>query len=543
MSRDVLRVAESMKDDFTKQDKIISWILAIAVLIAELVFGYYFAFVKKAFPGDALSRTANAFYVIFIQPPHLGAIGFVWNPLPSLLQLPLVLFYPVFKGMVTNGYSGTIVTAIFSSLACSAIYRSFKKAEVSTIVAIIITLLFCFNPYIFIYGLNGMSEAIFFYFILCIAISFTNWEHDPGKANNIIKMSIFLAFAFLTRYEAIPLAVAIFLSIGLWALSTEKGSFQKRWSRFEGTCTVIFTPLAYSILIWILANWIIMGNPLYFLNSAYSNQGQSSTINDPILIHAVHNINGVIAAVGNKIIYFLPIVMGVFILKIINKSIFKKDTIYFMLFLVSIMGLQAVLIFKGVSANWIRYYAYILPISAAWYPNEIGGMPTNVKKTVGTIITIIFFIFTSFSVYYAMGNKAIAHDEYLMIKPWTSSDYGSNGGISDADIKTSNYINKNCAAGKILLDTFMTFKIVVNINNLGNVVTSSSYTFYDAINSPVKNKIKYIVIPNPISKNGVTNLSSLDAINKKYPNLYKNGAKWCKLVVEIDNDFKIYKVN
>ncbi len=536
-------MVKRMKDYFGKRDKIISCMLFMLVLITELVFGYYFAFTKKTFPGDALSRTANAFYVIFSQPPHLGSIGFIWNPLPSLLQLPLVIFYPIFKGMVANGYSGTIVTAIFSSLACSAIYKSYRKSGVGTFGAIIITLLFGFNPYVFIYGLNGMSEAIFFYFILCIAISFTDWEDDPRKVNNLIKMSIFLALAFLTRYEAIPLAAAIFVSIALWAFTSQKGSFLKRWPKFEATCTVLFTPLLYTILIWILINWIIMGNPLYFLNSSYSNEGQSSNINDPSLINAVHNVKGVIVAVGQKIIYFLPITIGVFVLKIINKNILKKDTIYFLIFVVSIAGLQAVMIFRGVSASWIRYYAYVLPVGAAWYPYEIRKMTTKVKKTLATIITMIFFIFTAFSTYYVMGIKSIAHDEYLMIKPLNSSDMGSNGGISVADINTSNYINKNCNDGKILLDTFMTFKIVVNIDKQANVVTSSSYIFHDAINAPAKNKIKYIVIPNPTSKNGGGNLSSLDAINKKYPNLYKNGATWCKLKVEIDNNFKIYEVN
>lgn len=530
-------------EDFLKKDKIVAWILSLIVLIFELVFGYYFAFIKKAFPGDSLSRTANAFYVFFISPPHLGSIGFVWNPLPSLLQLPLVLFYPIFKGMVTNGYAGTIVTAIFSALACFAIYTSYRTAKVSRFGAIVITLLFCFNPYIFIYGLNGMSEAIFFYFILCITISFTNWDDDKTKSNNLIKMSIFLAFAFLTRYEAIPLAIAIFIAIGLWAFTSSNGSFLKKWPKFEATCTVLFTPLAYAILIWVATNWIIMGNPLYFLNSVYSNVGQSTTILDSNLINAVHNINGVIAVMKMKIIYFLPIALGVVIIKIINKSIFKKDTIYFMLFLVSITALQAVMIFKGVSANWIRYYAYILPIGAAWYPHEIRKISSNSKRIFATVITIIFFVFTSFSVYYVMGIKTLAHDEYLMVHSFDNGDAGSNGGISNTDLKTSNYINKNCTDGKILLDTFMAFKIVVNIDKLENVVTSSSYIFNDAINAPSKNKIKYIVIPNPISKNKGGNLSSLDAINKRYPTLYKNGATWCTLLVEIDSSFKIYKVN
>src|SRR5690349_15003216 len=35
--------------------------------------------------ADALSRVANAYYTVASRDPHLAAIGFVWNPLPSLL--------------------------------------------------------------------------------------------------------------------------------------------------------------------------------------------------------------------------------------------------------------------------------------------------------------------------------------------------------------------------------------------------------------------------------------------------------------------------
>ena len=35
-------------------------------------------------PGDALSRVANGYYTLFSRDPHLAAVGFVWNPLPSL---------------------------------------------------------------------------------------------------------------------------------------------------------------------------------------------------------------------------------------------------------------------------------------------------------------------------------------------------------------------------------------------------------------------------------------------------------------------------
>ena len=38
--------------------------------------------------GDAWSRITNAYYVLYSRDPHLAAIGFIWNPLPSLMAIP-----------------------------------------------------------------------------------------------------------------------------------------------------------------------------------------------------------------------------------------------------------------------------------------------------------------------------------------------------------------------------------------------------------------------------------------------------------------------
>ena len=67
-------------------------------LVFLISFAIYFAismlldFKYLAFEGDAVSRLANAFYVLHSRDQHFAAIGFVWNPLSSLLDLPFLLF-------------------------------------------------------------------------------------------------------------------------------------------------------------------------------------------------------------------------------------------------------------------------------------------------------------------------------------------------------------------------------------------------------------------------------------------------------------------
>src|SRR5690348_959004 len=60
-----------------------------AALLYGLV-GAYLVFVEHVIVGDAAARVAQAWYVIGSRDPHLAAIGFVWNPLPSVAAIPLV---------------------------------------------------------------------------------------------------------------------------------------------------------------------------------------------------------------------------------------------------------------------------------------------------------------------------------------------------------------------------------------------------------------------------------------------------------------------
>jgi hypothetical protein len=90
----------------------------VLALIALVVYGLASVcdvFHLQKYSGDALSRVANAYYVLFSH-PHLGALGMVWNPLPSLLELPIVALHPWFPAVVTRGLAGSAITAVLGAI-------------------------------------------------------------------------------------------------------------------------------------------------------------------------------------------------------------------------------------------------------------------------------------------------------------------------------------------------------------------------------------------------------------------------------------------
>ena len=79
-----------------------------AVLIFALVFAAQFAFgvwmASRGFRwGDAFYRSTSALFVLHSADPKLADIGFVWMPLPTLLNLPWAALYPVWPNVIASG--------------------------------------------------------------------------------------------------------------------------------------------------------------------------------------------------------------------------------------------------------------------------------------------------------------------------------------------------------------------------------------------------------------------------------------------------------
>lgn len=132
------------------------------VLIAEVIAAYFTIYKNGQVMGDAVSRTANAYFVLFLEPAKLASIGFVWNPLPSLVQLLIVPFSVFWKPLATVGFAGAIATAFFAAANAALLFRYFRQAGLSVTTAILLVSLYVCNPFVFYYGFNGMSETFFY---------------------------------------------------------------------------------------------------------------------------------------------------------------------------------------------------------------------------------------------------------------------------------------------------------------------------------------------------------------------------------------------
>src|SRR5688572_23128027 len=75
---------------------VLFWLLSMGYFVVGAVLMLRY----NIFEPDAPNRVANAGFALHSRDPHLSAIGFVWNPLPSLVELPLVWlsqWWPILK--------------------------------------------------------------------------------------------------------------------------------------------------------------------------------------------------------------------------------------------------------------------------------------------------------------------------------------------------------------------------------------------------------------------------------------------------------------
>ncbi|HBF38549.1 MAG TPA: hypothetical protein DDW50_14680 [Firmicutes bacterium] len=518
--------------------KITSWVLFILVFITECVAGYYVCHIKSFIDGDALSRVANAYYVLYIRPSHLAAIGAVWTPLLSFLEMPLLLLTPIYKPIASSGLASVFVTSSFAAGSGVLIFKYTVDYGRSQWTGLCLALLYCFNPFMFLYGCNGMTEVPYCFMLLWFTYNFTQWMENENP-DHIIKMACALMLSFLIRYEAITASISAFLAFTIIILTFHRKNLEDERRKdlkyslqcLEGKSLVLLTPVVYAFLVWMIYCWVIMGNPLYFLNSNYSNLGFVKLYSlNPVLKGMIGKPVLVIKYIVSATVFFMLPLMVVIIYRIIRRTIFKPDFFVLILFVLSANILQFVMLSKGASIGIFRYFIYPLPFLMAWFPYEMKKNKTKVFTFFCIIIMIIADISLGFS-WLRSPVPAMAGEKFRNFK---FVNYPSE----IAQRKVVQYINEKIPHAKIMMDAFLTVTTIINCNNPQHLVITSSYEFKRAIKNPKLYKIDYILVPSTIT----TDPTSMDAFNRYYPNLYIHGADWCVLEKEFDKGYKLYRI-
>jgi hypothetical protein len=533
-------------------------ILGELALAGYLAVGAYLTLTLHAMHGDAYSRVTNAYYVLFSRDPHLGAIGFVWSPLPSLIELLLVPLKLVWPPMVELGFAAVIMSAPFMAAAVYQLDRTLNEFSVPRAARLVLVASFAVHPMIVYYGAAGTAEAPLIFFLVLSVRYLARWLRTRD-AGSLVMAGLGLAAAYLTRYEALFSAVGLTGVVLLATFIRTPGGFRSRCDAAIADGAIVVAPVALVFVGWSLASWVIVGSPFAQFSSSYGNASQLS-------ISAAQGANELGLPVEAKaflaaqrlvlIEVAAPAALG---LAIVVGALRRDARI---LAIVGCLGttlaFMVLAYLEGALAPWFRYFILAIPLGillvglaigslvsgsgdrAAAHDRSGGRLAAGVRRGGGLVAaltraTIVLLILSGAVAALpiaaaAMRDPVIAIEESqdlaAVLGPDRASDDRQGAALLSfaTERKVAAYLDGlDLPRGSVLLDAFRGFSIVAQSHDPQQFVITPDRDFKAVLADPISFGVRYVLAPERVD-NGL-----LDAINVAYPNLLTSGTGFTEL--------------
>lgn len=248
------------------------WVILLASLAAilattySLQHGYIIAY------GDAESHLNIAKRVVDSLTPGFAQLGGIWLPLPHLLLMPFVYFDFFWR----TGLAGSIVSGAAFIISSVYIYKLANAVTKSAGAAFLAAVIFIANPNILYLQSTSMTELPLIMFSILSSYFFIRFLLDDTKLLMLIAAAAFGFCASLSRYDgwALVLMEAGVLFLFYLPFPLDLGALRERWRQLEGRLILFATLAFFGIILWLLWDFLILGDPLYFTHSQFSANSQ-----------------------------------------------------------------------------------------------------------------------------------------------------------------------------------------------------------------------------------------------------------------------------
>jgi hypothetical protein len=529
-----------------------AWFAYMAVAAIVVVGGH-------SIIGDAWSRVANAYYVLYSRDPHLAAVGFVWNPLPSLAVLPLLPLKAVWPDMVATGFAGSIVSALCMAGAVWEIHGIGADWDVPRPAGLAVTLAFAFNPMILYYGANGMSEAMFLLTLVVLVRYLARWAVS-GQTMPLVVAGIALAAAYMTRYEAAVAAIGACEVVVMVSALRRHGGPRERIGEGLADAAVLVTPFVIAFVGWALASWLIVGDPFQQFTSIYGVVSQLAVAQSSV---AATTGQGTPAAYAWSLHQLIGLEPGILLLGLLGLGATFRGRWGLTLPAVAILGgVVAFAVFgflTGRTLGWLRYSIAVIPLASILALAVLASRPERTAHLSEARPRFTFAGRAAGWAAVALVIAAIPVGAATMLDPGQNPSYGGEafqlrpilfpnepvGSITpfaqwEIGRQAATYLDSlKLGNGTVLVDGAMGFPIILESGNPTQFITTPDRDFQEALLDPVSFRVKYLLVPEDVG------YQSLDALNRAYPGIYRTGAGIGQLVRQFSaggNNWRLYEV-
>ena len=243
-----------------KRDGVLYLLVLIASVTSVVSFVHFFRRGDVLAYNDAISHMEIARRVIDSPVPGPTQLGSVWLPLPHLLMLPLIgvnRFY-------FDGFAGSLVSMASFVVATTLLYKIVRDLTDSRLAAVLGAFVFLGNPNILYMQSTPMTELLLFACLLGMVYGLQRWIRTT-QPKYLYAAGGAAILGTLTRYEAWVLLLALLAVVGivLWWRGQDS-------AKLDGIFTAFLFVSGLGILIWMIWNWVIFGNPFNFQTGKYA---------------------------------------------------------------------------------------------------------------------------------------------------------------------------------------------------------------------------------------------------------------------------------
>jgi len=533
--------------------------------VAKAVFGVCFVgyatvagilvFHFGSIAGDAYDRVANAYFVFYSRDPHLAAIGFVWNPLPSLLDMPLFVLRTVFPALTRKAFAGNLCSALFMAGAVVQLRATLRELGVRPVLTWCLVVVFAVNPMIVYYGANGMSEAFYLFFLIASAHYLVRWLQTRAMMPLVIS-GVLMALCYLVRYEAIAAAAAagaVVLAVSYWRASGERSD--RLQTAGADALVYGFAPAA-AFIGWAVISYVITGQPFQTLTSQYGNSAivaasggiSASQLGLPLPVF------GALQLLAYSPL--LPVLVGA----ALWRAWAHRDPRALALLPVgAVLVLSYFTFILGTEFAFLRYYLPGLPLAllslgVLFSPRPdpsatTHGRASRIGVVVATVTAVALAASTLATTAVAMNDPKLGAQEQgslgwvLHGRPQNNAQLVQENQFPSAQAIAATFDRHHFRSGSILTDTAGSHcmsVIYLMSDHPHQFVIPPDRDFQRFLADPPTFKVQYLLVP-PNSGEGTT-----DALNRQYPSLYANGAGFATQVMQFHEvgcpPFRLYRV-
>jgi hypothetical protein len=494
-------------------------IIFVLVFAAQLAFGVWMS--SRGFRwGDAFYRSTSALFALHSADPKLADIGFVWMPLPALLNLPWTALYPVWQDVVASGAASSLASAVCGGATATVLLITARRLRLPSWIGWAFALLVATNPMVFLYAGTGMAEGVGAPFLVG-AVCFLTLFWRSGQRWWVAAAGVALALAVAAMYEAVPYGAALFAALAagvLWSSEARPSAPLGRVRAVEGLGLLLIVPSVFVGLLWIGANAVIMGDPLFFMNGAYgyaSYKGAAFTGNSP---GVAGDLAGVAALLGERIWPFLIPLGALLLVRLTDRRLWRIESVSLVLIGLSItVGLIAPMAFLGSRMDFLRYHMCPLYAAAGWGLYEIA---VSQSRRRATALVLAGWVLAVPACLWMMANPRLGTQEYPELKALVQGRDALELGYGDPVVtraRLAKYLDANVLARqrRVLLDAYQGAAIAAQVrpDHARLLVMTFDRRFREALADPSRSRISYVLLPDPASW-------PQDVVNRTRPRLW-----------------------